>query len=584
MPNQDIGTILIKAKKLSKEQYQELQSKAMKANTSLYDVIVESGLVSDKILSVAYAKSIGLEFVDLVGHEVDLETLKIIPKELAKNYQAVAFEFDQKEKVLKVAMIDPKNLKAKEALDYIGRDKKIDIKYYLTDQEGIKHILKQYGNLEQEVGKALESAKERFEKKDDKTSSDILGKDVQEVIKHAPVSKMVSVILRHGVEGNASDIHIEVLEDKTRVRYRIDGNLKTSITLPIYIHDALVARIKVMANLKIDETRIPQDGRIKISLQDRDVEFRVSTLPLQEHEKVVMRILDTGGAALPLRKLGYKARNFEIIKHNIAKPNGMILITGPTGSGKSMTLFSCLNIVNSEDVNISTLEDPVEYRLPGINQSQIHPDVGFTFASGLRSLLRQDPDIIMVGEIRDLETAELAVHAAMTGHLVFSTLHTNSAVGAIPRLIDMKLQPFLIASTLNIVIAQRLVKRICNECKQEAELASSLKEEFSKDISKIDSKILERYGNINLENPVFYQGKGCAKCSNSGFKGRTAITEVIEIDRNLKEVIASGMKQADLDQVLEKQKFLTMKQDGFVKAALGITTLEQVLAVTKEGN
>jgi type IV pilus assembly protein PilB len=337
-----------------------------------------------------------------------------------------------------------------------------------------------------------------------------------------------------------------------------------------------------MANLKIDEIRVPQDGRIKIEMADRDVEFRVSTLPLQEHEKVVMRVLDTGGSAPHLTDLGYQSHNLKVIKRNLTKPNGMMLITGPTGSGKSMTLFSALNIVNSEDVNISTLEDPVEYRLSGINQSQMHTEIGFTFASGLRALLRQDPDIIMVGEIRDLETAELAIHAAMTGHLVFSTLHTNSALGAIPRMLDMHLEPFLLSSTLNVAIAQRLVKTICNDCKEEVQIDEAVVEQVMKEVRAIPEQVLKEYGHMLTDKPVFYHGRGCAKCGQSGYKGRTSISEVVENTREIKKAINTGLKSEDVEAALAAQNFISMKQDGLVKTLLGSTTPEQVLAVTKE--
>lgn len=584
--NQDIGAILLQDNKITLEQYQNLQKHALQADISLEEAISESGIVEHEDFLKAQANVLGFEFIDLVGQKIDLQILEIIPESLAINYKMAAIGIDKEANVLHVAMLNPKDLKAREALTYIGRERGLKIKYFLTNEESLQFVLKQYANLTKEVGEALKSAQKRFtekigaeaeiEKKKKKKD------DIQEVLKHAPVAKMVLVILRHAVEGKASDIHIEPMQDISRVRYRIDGSLTTSITLPLFIHDALIARVKVMANLKIDETRIPQDGRIRIELPNRDVEFRVSCLPLQNHEKVVMRVLDTGGHAPSLADLGYKANNFEIIKKNLSRPNGLILITGPTGSGKSMTLFSALNIVNSEDVNISTLEDPVEYRLQGVNQSQMHPEVGFSFASGLRSLLRQDPDIIMVGEIRDQETAELAIHAAMTGHLVFSTLHTNSALGSIPRLLDMHLEPFLLSSTLNVAIAQRLVKTICSECKEEKEIDKHLQQEILNEIRAIPKAVVDKYGPVALDKPVFYYGAGCAKCGQSGFKGRTSISEAVENTKEMKEAINTGMKPEDVEAALKAQNFITMKQDGLIKTLLGLTSPEQVLAVTKE--
>lgn len=583
---EDIGAILVEENKITKEQYEEFKKKASDLGSPIADVIRSADTVSADVFYSAYAKSKGTEFVGLVGRKIDYGVLEVIPEKLARNYRMVAIAIDMQKRVLRVAMHDPWDTKAREAIDHISRARDLHPEYLLTTDEGLDFVLKQYGDISKEVGEALQSAKERFnvegEEGSEKKGKVKSKESIQEVVKHAPVAKMVSVILRHAVEGKASDIHIEPMQNVSRVRYRIDGTLRTSITLPIYIHDAVVARVKVMSNLKIDETRIPQDGRIRMELQDRDVEFRVSTLPLQGHEKVVMRVLDTGGSAPKLPDLGYIGRNLETIKRNIVKPNGMLLITGPTGSGKSMTLFSCLNIVNSEDVNISTLEDPVEYRLHGTNQSQMHPEVGFTFAMGLRALLRQDPNIIMVGEIRDFETAELAVHAAMTGHLVFSTLHTNSAIGAVPRILDMKVEPFLLSSTLNVVIAQRLVKKICKDCKEAVQLDATVVAELVREVRAVPPEILQEYGDIDLENPAFYHGRGCAKCGQIGFKGRTAIAEVIENTKEMRYAINNKMKPEDLKKALEMQRFITMKQDGIIKSFLGWTTPEQVLAVTKE--
>ncbi|HBH46290.1 MAG: hypothetical protein A2445_04615 [Candidatus Jacksonbacteria bacterium RIFOXYC2_FULL_44_29] len=582
----DVGKVLVNQEKLTFQQYQDLKKQAEKDQTTLEQVILKSKIVEYKDFLLAKAESLGLNYVSLENKQIKREVLQVIPANLAKNYQILAIDLDKSTRVLSVAMVEPKDSKALEALRFIARELEVRLEYFLTDVEGLKIALKQYENIGEEVDKALKSAKERYESMGMETQDETKtksGKELEEVIKHAPVAKMVYVILRHAVEGKASDIHIEPMDNFTRVRYRIDGALSTSITLPLYIHDAVVARVKVMANLKIDETRIPQDGRIRIEMQDRDVEFRLSTLPLQEHEKVVMRVLDTGGSAPALNSLGYIGRNLDVIRRNLTKPNGMILVTGPTGSGKSMTLFSCLNIINSEDVNISTLEDPVEYRLPGVNHSQIHPQVGFTFASGLRALLRQDPNIIMVGEIRDYETAELAIHAAMTGHLVLSTLHTNSAIDSIPRLLDMKIEPYLLSTTLNVLIAQRLVKTICADCKEEITLDASLVTTVVDQLKELSPEALKGYGGLNLEKPVFYRGRGCPRCGQSGFKGRISICEIIENTASLTRTINSGMKPEEVQKALQEQDFITMRQDGFVKCLLGYTAPEEVLAVTKAG-
>jgi type IV pilus assembly protein PilB len=399
-------------------------------------------------------------------------------------------------------------------------------------------------------------------------------------IKSAPVTKIISVILRHAIEGRASDIHIEPVADESRVRYRIDGILHTTIKLPIYVHAALVARIKVMSNLKLDETRAPQDGRIRLSVHKKDVDFRISTIPLIGQEKVVMRILSTPDKAPSLQDLGFMGVQLKLAEENIDKPNGMFLVTGPTGSGKSTTLYAILDRLNREEINITTLEDPVEYFVKGVNQSQIRPEVGFTFASGLRSLLRQDPDIMMVGEIRDNETAGLAIQSGLTGHFVLSTLHTNSAIGAVPRLFDMKVEPFLLSSTLNLIIAQRLVRKICENCREEAKIPLDVEGKISEKISSIPEGGF--YGGLKKDDPQkWYKGKGCSRCGDTGYKGRVAIVETINVNRYMRELIANGFHNDLVMKELQRQNYITMEQDGIIKALLGITTVEEVLRASE---
>lgn len=390
---------------------------------------------------------------------------------------------------------------------------------------------------------------------------------------------MISVIIRHAIEGRASDIHIEPLPKKTRVRYRIDGVLHTSLNLPKDIHGALVARIKVLASLKLDETRIPQDGRIRINFDEKDVDLRISILPLLNEEKVVMRILDVSKGAPSLDDLGFMGSGLKVIEEKMKKTDGIFLITGPTGSGKSTTLFSVLHRINKEGINICTLEDPVEYFVKGVNQSQIRPEVGFTFAAGLRALLRQDPDIIMVGEIRDNETAELAIHAGLTGHLVLSTLHTNDALGAIPRLLDMAVEPFLLASTLNVIVAQRLTRRICKHCKIKYKIPDNILVDIKEVIKTIPTDLLKNLvPDFNPNNIVAYKGKGCSRCGNAGYSGRVAAAEVFNISDKIKEMIADKKRITKKD-VIEDQEFITMKQDGIIKVLQGITTVDEIIRV-----
>ena len=477
------------------------------------------------------------------------------------------------QKKLLVALSDPNNFKALEAVDFIARKNGNKVKYYVASNFGLQKVLKLYTSLKTEVSKVLE-----------RTADDVLDKvpekqEFEDVIKTAPVTKMVAVILRHAVEGQASDVHIEPGRDQGQVRYRVDGKMFTSIYLPTYVHNSVISRIKVMANLKTDETRLPQDGRFRQTIDEAEIDFRVSIMPLvNNREKAALRILDTSQEMFTLDQLGFQGRGFDIINDSIKHPGGITLVSGPTGSGKTTTLYTALNILNKEDVNIVTLEDPVEYFLAGVNQSQVRPEIGVTFARGLRSILRQDPNVIMVGEIRDKETADLAIHAGLTGHVVLSTLHTNDAAGAIPRLVDMGVEPFLIASALNLVVAQRLARRICPECKQEIKLPDNL-------IAKVKSE-LERLPDPKLKQKVlgqpfkFYKGEGCPRCNQTGYKGRIAIYEVLQITDELKQIIADGAQPEKVEAEVKKQQMISLRQDGLLKALAGVTTLEEIMTVT----
>ncbi|MEK7631765.1 MAG: GspE/PulE family protein, partial [Patescibacteria group bacterium] len=442
-------------------------------------------------------------------------------------------------------------------------------------------VLKQYASLSAEVEEAL-AATEPSEKPVTSELDEIslADKGIEEVIKTAPVSKMVAVILRHAIEGGASDIHIEPTALGSRVRYRVDGILHTSIKLPPYVHAAIVARIKVVSNLKLDETRLPQDGRFHTEVDNKSIDLRVSTLPLMNNEKVVMRILDSSNRILTLDDLGFIGREKDVLVKSLSSTQGMVLSTGPTGSGKSTTLYTLLGMINTEDVNIVTLEDPVEYHTEGVNQSQVNADVGYNFANGLRSILRQDPDVVMVGEIRDTETAELAVNAALTGHLVFSTLHTNDAFGAVPRLIDMKVEPFLISSSLSTILAQRLVRRICEYCKEEQAVPDATRDLVLETLKGATQAAFPK--GFTLAAPKFSHGRGCVRCGNTGYKGRLVVAEVIEITDEMKMIITGGSRLQDIKAESKRQGVLTMKEDGFVKALLGMTTVEEVLRATQE--
>jgi type IV pilus assembly protein PilB len=420
-------------------------------------------------------------------------------------------------------------------------------------------------------------------KKDDATAAKPSSLDeLPQNIQDAPIAKLVETIVTHALEGRASDIHIEPIDSNYRVRFRIDGVLRAQLVFPLEVGRAVISRIKILANLKIDEKRKPQDGRFRFERDKNFVDLRVSSLPVIDGEKIVMRVLEKGTNNIDLDKLGLWGRNKEVLTTKIMEPFGIILITGPTGSGKSTTLYAFLQILNQEERNIITLEDPVEYFMDGINQSQIRPEIGYTFASGLRSILRQDPNVIMVGEVRDGETAELAIHAALTGHMVLSTLHTNSAIGAIPRLVDMGIQPFLLASSLEAVAAQRLVRRICDNCKEPAHVTDIQRENLQKIFDKIDPKERKAYDLEKITKIEVFQGKGCDTCGNSGYKGRIALYEVIDVNDEIHEIIADKKSnEALIIEAAGRQKMLSMKEDGILKVVKGITTLSEIERVTQ---
>ncbi len=509
---------------------------------------------------------------------IDKKVLNIISEEVAKKYKMVPFE--KKDNTVKVAMVNPQDVGALNVLRFVAENNKIEIETWLVSENILEDLIYQYSNTEKAVKEALESLQEI--KEEDLGIIKEEEEKAGEVIQDAPVSKLVQVIIDHAIEGRASDVHIEALDKEYRVRFRMDGVLHSSLNLPKDVGRAVVSRIKILSNLKIDERRKPQDGRFKIEKDGRIIDFRVSTFPVIDGEKIVIRVLDREEGLLKLETLGVTGRNLKIFHEEIRNPFGIILVTGPTGSGKSTTLYAFLQLLNKEERNIVTLEDPVEYYVEGINQSQIKPEIGYTFASGLRSILRQDPNIIMVGEIRDNETAELAIHAALTGHLVFSTLHTNDSIGAVPRLIDMGIEPFLLAASMNAVIAQRLVRKICDDCREEIEIPASMKNEVVRQINKIPEEDLQ-FNNLDISQGIkFYRGRGCESCNHMGFKGRIAIYEIFRINSEVKEIITDKKgDENELRRQAEKQKMITMRQDGLMKVVAGITTLSEVERVTK---
>jgi type IV pilus assembly protein PilB len=565
---------------IKQDKFLKLSNNLKEEGFDLDQKLLKDKVINEEDLTKYKAQIHGLEYKNLLKMQITEDSLNFISKDIAKTYSIVSFLKTPSE--VHIGLLAP-NLKAMEAVNFLAKESGLKTYYYLISKSSFNKAIKQYQKIEEEISSALKTkaqseGDDMLEIEDDKEnivdSSDI---------NSAPVAKIVSVIIRHAVDGRASDIHIEPIEKESRVRYRIDGILHTSLVLPKHIHNAVVARIKVLARLKLDETRVPQDGRIRLIIDGRRIDFRVSTLPVGKHEKVVMRILDNASTKTKLEELGFNKQTIRVINRNIKKTSGVLLSTGPTGSGKTTTLYAILNIMNKEGVNISTLEDPIEYQMEGINQSQIRPKIGYTFGTGLRSFLRQDPDIIMVGEIRDKETAELSVHAGLTGHFVLSTLHTNNAIGTILRLLDMGVEPFLLASTLKVALAQRLVRKLCSHCKEKVEMSEEALKGFHETLDSVPDEIWqEEMGGKtkdDIKNIPLYKAKGCSRCDKTGYNGRLGIGEIIEINEDLKRLIEKGNQNISEEQIRENQIFVNLRQDGFMKILKGITSLDEVLRV-----
>jgi len=570
-----LDTGLVDKKKLSQAEIQ-----ATKTKQSLAFVLIKEKIITKEQLNKLKAYILGIPFVNLEKETIPKEILQIIPEPIARRHNIIAFRKTGKE--LEVAMVDPEDL---QTIEFIKKKSDLKILPRLTNLASIKNALKQYQKtLEAEFGELIKDELKISALPEEKEEE--IPEDLEKAAEELPIIKIVDTLLKHAILQLASDIHVEPMEKEIIVRYRIDGILHETMTLPKRVHPGIIARIKVLSNLKLDEHRLPQDGRFKIDTEDYKISFRVSILPIFDGEKAVLRLLPEDSKGLTLEKLGLGGEALEQVHRNIKKPNGMILVTGPTGCGKTTALYTIMDILNEPGVNIATVEDPIEYRMPRINQTQVKPRIGLTFANGLRALVRQDPDIIMVGEIRDNETASLAINAALTGHLVLSTLHTNSAAGSFPRLIDMKAEPFLIASTTNLIIAKRLVRRLYPETKKKYKLTLDEIKSIGKEINlERVIKILHKEKIIgskdNWQNIEFYR-PGKSKESPDGYKGRVGIFEVLEISEPIKNLI---IKEATTDAIQEhaqKEGMLTMLEDGFIKAVQGITSIEEVLRVTKE--
>ncbi len=561
------------AKNLAKEKY----------NGDIDEALDELGVPEEKILETKgeYLK-IPIKKIDI--KKVSFDVLKYIPEDAAIYYHFVPLLF--KDGILEVGILDGENPQVIDALQFISAKSGIPFKVFLISNSDYKSLMESYKSMSIEVGEALNEINKDKEDNDTKSLSEAssLDKEIKEIkgdetkiVEDAPVIKIVAVMLRNAIEGNASDIHIENTGEKVKIRFRVDGSLHTTIVLPMNIYNGIIARIKILAKLRLDEKRKPQDGSFSTTLDGHKIDFRVSTMPAYYGEKVVIRILDAEKGVKPLDQLGLSKRNLEMLRDAIKKPYGLILITGPTGSGKSTTLYSMMNELDKETSNIVSLEDPVEYHMPDINQSQMMPEIGYTFASGLRSILRQDPDVIMVGEIRDKETAQLAIQAALTGHLVLSTLHTNSAIGAIPRLVDMGVDPYLIAPTLILSVAQRLAKMTCPSSRKLVPMEESVKLQIESELKDLPEKFKKE---IEIKNEM-YDVVPSPDCP-SGTRGRIAIFEMFKIGKEMQQVILKNPVDDEIYKVARNDGMLMMREDAMLKAINGIIPYKEVFGFINE--
>lgn len=588
--DQTIESILKQGGVVDEPQLADLKLIAERSKQTLQETAIEQKVISEEDLTKLIGDYIGVPFVRIEPKDIPEDILKRIPEHIARQYNVVLFEKNEDDS-LSLAMEDPDDV---QALNFIQKEIGYNTKVFLATKSNILDCLENYrGNINAELDEVIAVQKD--------TSAEDQNVSQDDFAENSPIAQTVNLLLEYAIKSNASDIHIEPREDYVQVRYRIDGVLKEVNKLPRNVHGALVSRIKILSNLKIDERRVPQDGRFKIKVSGKQYALRVSTLPIADGEKVVMRILDESNQAVKLDQLGYWGLSLATVKDAMAQPNGMILVTGPTGSGKSTSLFSVLSELNTPDVNISTIEDPVEYKIPGVNQTQTNAKAGMTFASGLRALLRQDPNIIMVGEIRDGETANLGVQAALTGHLVFSTLHTNNAATCLPRLLDMGIEPFLIASTVKAVIGQRLVRRLCMNCRQEY-TPNEEEIKYITEMFKINTESIKKIHNLEeqafedkiggdtpmgstdsgIEHLWRPNPEGCDKCGHNGFKGRVGIYEVLGISIPIQKMITANATSNDIQDQAISEGMVTMQMDGLIKSLRGITTVDEVLRATRE--
>ena len=571
--------LLIDEGLVAEETINATKQEAASASRPLFTLLTEKDIIDDEILTHAIAQVSGVPYVNLSSTLIDQNILMLLPEDIAERFMAVPLAEVQNR--LAVAMIDANNV---QAVDYLANRIQRPLKVFMASEAGVQHVLDQYKTDLSSVNKAAQVS--QAEQKAEEAN------DVKTIVQDSPISQALSKILEYAIKSRASDIHIEPLENSLKIRVRVDGVLREIMQLPKSIEPALVSRVKILSELKIDEHRIPQDGQFTVKIANKEVDLRIAISPVVWGEQIVIRLLDKSGASFDLEEMGYSGRSLRAIRHGVKRPNGMVLTSGPTGSGKSTSLYALIKEIKDDTVNIVTLEDPVEYKMEGVNQIQVNAEVGLTFANGLRSILRQDPDVVMVGEIRDGETAALGVQAALTGHLVFSTLHTNSAAGVLPRLLDMKIEPFLIASTVNTIIGQRLVRRIAK--KRETYQSSPIETQSiiatvghllpktKEDVARVSADL--GYKDLPLANQSAYtlvRGIDTPQTPN-GYSGRAGIYEVMDVNTDIQDLIIKRATSAEIQRLAVSQGMITMRQDGYLKALSGITTIDEVNRVTSD--
>jgi type IV pilus assembly protein PilB len=577
MDSRVLASKLIERSILSEELAQTIIAESQATGKSFEDIIKLKKLVDDVTVAKTKGEILNIPYKQIDTSVIDDKVLALIPEATARSYRVIPLSVSGEMAV--IGMVNPDDVRAQEALKFIAKQSKMTLGIYIVSSGDWEMAFRKYTPYDREIQEAIKAV--GLKPGDITTNQRVVSLDERSSsADEAPIIKIVSATLRAAVEQQASDIHIEPARTKLRVRFRLDGLLKETASFPIELLQPIISRVKVLSNLKIDETRVPQDGRFRTIIFGRDVDYRVSTFPTPAGEKVVIRVLDPSIGLKSMADLGLVGRNAEWVVEGLEKPFGMVLVTGPTGSGKTTTLYAFLQKINKEEVNILSMEDPVEYFVAGVNQSQIKPEIGYTFASGLRQALRQDPDVIMVGEIRDNETADLAVQAALTGHVVLSTLHTNNAAGVIPRLIDMNVAPFLLPSSLNIMLAQRLVRKLCDNCKKPENVSPEVEKIIEAEIAKMAPEVRET---VKHKAPYqVYKAEGCEKCKGKGFSGRIAIYEVMKMTRELEDIINSGASEGKIRDEGVRQGMVSLRQDGIMKALEGVVSIDAVLRETAE--